>query len=250
MATDKTPRAHLDVDASFDYWADMNPGRSVWEAKNAKDPDTRSKRLQAAHLALWTKPLPTGPTFALTPARGAALQWGHYRLSSDSISNSYMTNGRLRAIVQEAREQAEKLFRTGSKIGAYILFPGYRVAGRRTINGARGMSPRIADRMDLTLEAIQRHYVGGTSPLSQDLARYADFFALFSTFRGYVDFWLLNDLVDHQYRVQFFLPFDDFGRNGAPSSVREYLQLATATTYFLNARTERMRRALSGSPTE
>lgn len=239
----------VQFDPSFDYWADMNPGRSVWEAKGSNDPDTKSKRLQAAHQALWTKPLPSGATLALTPARGTALQWGSYRFSSDSISNSYMTNGRMRPILQQVRERAEELFRCGSRIGAYILFPANEVDGKRTINRARGMASRIADRLDLTLEAIRRHYVGGLSPITDDLARYSDFFALFSTFRGYVDFWLLNDLVDREYRVQFLLPFDDFGRSGAPASVSEYLQLATATTHFLNARTERIGRAISSQRT-
>jgi hypothetical protein len=217
MESNKAQGPHVHFDTGFDYWADMNPGLS-------------------------------GATFALTPARGTALQWGRYRVSSDSISNSYMTNGRLRPILQQAREQAEELFRSGSKIGAYILFPAYKVDGKRTINGARGMASRIADRMDLTLEAIRRHYLGGLSPLTDDLARYSDFFALFSTFRGYVDFWLLNDLVDREYRVQFFLHFDDFGRSGAPSSVSEYLQLAVASAHFLNARTERIGLTFSGQP--
>ena len=242
-------QSRVPFDPNFDYWADLNPGLSVWDAKGSRDPDARSKRLQAAHQFLWSKPLPSGATFALTPAGGAALQWGAHRLSSDSISNSYMTNGRLRPILQQAKEQAEELFRCGSKIGAYILFPANKVDGRRTINGARGMASRIADRMDLTLEAIRRHYEGEPSPLIADLARYSDFFALFSTFRGYVDFWLLNDLVDNDYRVQFFLPFDDFGRSGAPSSVSEYLQLAATTSRFLNARTARIGRTMAAERT-
>jgi hypothetical protein len=172
----QSQQVHFDVD--FDYWADMNPGLSVWDAKGSRDPDTKSKRLQAVHQTLWTKPLPSGATFALAPAGGAALQWGAHRLSSDSISNSYMTNGRMRPILEQARDQAEELFRCGSKIGAYILFPANKVDGKRTINGARGMASRIADRMDLTLEAIRRHYEGGPSPLTADLARYSHFFAL------------------------------------------------------------------------
>jgi hypothetical protein len=36
------------------------------------------------------------------------------------------------------------------------------------------------------------------------------FFRLFETFKGYVDFFLLNDLVDHHGDVKFYLPFDDF----------------------------------------
>lgn len=94
--------------------------------------------------------------------------------------------------------------RSGSKIGAYILFPAYRVERKNTINGARGMSLKIGDRMDLTLEAIRRLYADEESPLTDVLKRYLDFFELFLDFEGYVDFWLLNDLVDDDCRVKFF----------------------------------------------
>ena len=235
----------MQIDTDFDYWADLNPGRSIWDAKGAADPDTSSKPLQAAHQLLWTKRLPNGERFQLRPAQGTQLQWGKFRLSSDSISNSYMTNRRMQRILSLARDHAEELFRWGSKIGAFILFPAYRIDRRNTINGARGMSPRIADRMDLTLEAICCHYARAQSPLAQVLDRYIDFFDLFVDFRGYVDFWLLNDLVDDKYDVQFFLPFDGYRRNAAPIDVSEYLHLKDATRRFLEARTERIGKVMS-----
>lgn len=74
---------------------------------------------------------------------------------------------------------------------------GYTI-GAMTINGARGFNQSIADRMDLTLECIRRYYVGQRSPLTETLARYPDFFGLFETFSGYVDFFLLDDLVDER----------------------------------------------------
>lgn len=230
----------MHIDTTFDFWADMNPGLSVWDAKGSTDPDSVSKPLQTAHQNLWTKRLPNGEKFKLKPVQGTQLQWGKFRMSSDSISNSYMTNTRMRQILLQARGQAEELFRCGSKIGAYILFPVYRVDLKSTINQARGMSLKIGDRMDLTLEAIRRHYVGEKSPLTDVLDRYFDFFELFVDFEGYVDFWLLNDLVDDQYRVHFFLPFDNFNRNAAPVDVNEYIQLKNETVRFLNARTARI----------
>jgi len=160
----------------------MNPDLSVWDAKGSTDPDSVSKPLQAAHQMLWTKRLPNGASLELQPVQGTQLQWEKFRLSSDSISNSYMTNSRMQKIVLLARDHAEELFRCGSKIGAYILFPAYRVDGKNTINGARGMLLKIGDRMDLTLEAIRRHYVGEESPLTGVLDRYADFFELFVDF--------------------------------------------------------------------
>jgi len=230
----------LRIDTEFDYWAEMNPGRSIWDAKGSTDPDSTSKSLQAAHQLLWTKRLPNGAEFDLRPAQGTQLQWGKLRLGSDSISNSYMTNSRMRQIVLQAQHHAEELFRCGSKIGAFILFPSYRVDTKPTINGARGMCLKVGDRMDLTLEAIRRHYVGEKSPLTDALSRYSEFFDLFVSFKDYVDFWLLNDLVDEQYRVNFFLPFDNFRRNAPPVDLHEYLQLKSDATRFLEARTERI----------
>jgi len=230
----------LGIDTTFDYWADLNPGLSIWDAKGSADPDAKSKPLQAAHQMLWSKRLPNGEKFELKPVQGTQLQWGTCRLSSDSISNSYITNSRMRQVVLHARDHAEELFRCGSKIGGFILFPAYCVDRKNTINAARGMSTKIGDRMDLTLEAIRRHYAGEESPLTEVLDRYSDFFELFVNFTGYVDFWLLNDLVDDQYRVRFYLPFDNFRRSAAPVDADEYFQLKSASTLFLEARTNRI----------
>ena len=53
------------------------------------------------------------------------------------------------------------------------------------------------ERFDLTVECIRRHYQGDTThPLAEAFDRYRDFFDLFESFAGYVDFWLLDDLVD------------------------------------------------------
>jgi hypothetical protein len=88
-------------------------------------------------------------------------------------------------------------------IGARIVFPCKTVNGKWTINQARGMHKAIRDRFDLTLEAIRRHYAGEASPLADVLARYGDFFALFETFEGYVEFFLLNDLVNNHGEVEW-----------------------------------------------
>ncbi len=70
-----------------------------------------------------------------------------------------------------------------------IVWPGNRIDGTMTINGARGFHPKIKDRFDLTLECVCRHYSGLLSPLCERLARYGDFFALFIKFEGYVHFF-------------------------------------------------------------
>ena len=62
------------------------------------------------------------------------------------------------------------------------------------------------------MECIRRQYLGETSPLAEVLSRYGDFFALFEDFEGYVDFFLLQDLVsDGLSSVRFFMPYAGFG---------------------------------------
>ena len=52
------------------------------------------------------------------------------------------------------------------------------------------------------------------------LARYRDFFAAFEDFRGYVDFWLLQDMVtDHYSAVRFCSPFDEFKPPAIPQDL-------------------------------
>ena len=100
-----------------------------------------------------------------------------------------------------------------------MVFPGNRIGRKMTINGARGFHPRIKDRFDLTVECIRRHYRNEWSPLSDALRRYADFFGLFGDFRGYVEFFLLQDLVTVDCSaVKFFTPFEDFNTSPLPEA--------------------------------
>lgn len=234
------------IEEHFDYWADINPGRSIWDAKGSRDPDGQSRRLQEAHRYLWSKDLPNGQSMNLQFISRSQLRWRDLRFSSDSISNSYIANSRLIGVVGKSKRYAEELFKAGCRIGAFILFPSYRIGGKNTINGSRGMHIKIADRMDLTLECIRRHYTREISPLSAVLERYGEFFDLFRSFEEYVDFWLLNDFVNGAYQVRFYLPFDSFERNGAPVSSEEYQQLAECMTELLHARTQRIAEYAAG----
>jgi hypothetical protein len=104
---------------------------------------------------------------------------------------------------------------------------------------ARGFNAQIADRFDLTLECIRLHYLGQASPLAATLDRYANFFGLFDSFKGYVDFFLLGDLVQDG-QVRFYLPFDgEFGQP-LPNTVDEYIEYMTNTMGFVAARNERI----------
>ena len=103
------------------------------------------------------------------------------------------------------------------------------------------MNKQIADRFDLTLECIRRYYLGETSPLEEALDSYASFFALFEDFKGYTDFFLLQDLVSEDAsRVEFLIEFEDF--NGSPfaRTVEEYQTYREKGINFVRSRNRRM----------
>lgn len=122
-----------------------------------------------------------------------------------------------------------------------MVFPSNVVDRKMTINGARGCHPRIKDRFDLTVECLRRHYAGVRSPLSDTIARYSAFFELFESFRGYVDFFLLQDIVAEDYSsVRFHMPFEGFDNWPLPASLDAYLSYRQPATAFIEARNKRI----------
>jgi hypothetical protein len=113
---------------------------------------------------------------------------------------------------------------------------------RQTINQRRGIHPRIRDRFDLTLECIRRHYSDLDSPLGETLGFYADFLALFGDFHGYVEHFLLHDLVNDDFTsVRYFQGAGDFSADPLPvADVAEYREYMTRSMAFIRARNERI----------
>ena len=142
---------------------------------------------------------------------------------------------------QVPEEEVEAFYRASYEMGGMILFPCTRVDGQPTINQARGWSGEIADRLDLTVECIRLHYAGEPSPLSEVLDRYTDFFSLFETFRGYIEFFLLQDLVAEDFSsVRTFRPFQGFDASPLPANVGEYREYRDNAIRFIRARNSLM----------
>jgi hypothetical protein len=77
--------------------------------------------------------------------------------------------------------------------------------------------------------------------LSDTLARYADYFQLFGDFQGYVEFFLLEDLVTEDCAaVRFFLPFEGFSSSPLPDSIAAYLDYRALAVGFIEARNQRI----------
>ena len=222
------------------------------DTPNGKDPDTYSRTLRDYHLLLWSKPLPSGKPFTLTSNDTPPYNFLHssemsnFRLSSDSILHTYTrwTRMPMAGIVQSMPEAVrESFYDKASTIGGYIIFPSYKINRKPTINGIRGMNPKLMDRFDFALECIRRWYRNEDSPLFIHIDRYGSFFRLFGDFRGYYKFSLLDDLVYEDIEfIRFWLPFKDFGITAPlPADVTEYQEYMKNVLEFTVARGIRMR---------
>lgn len=221
------------VDTSFDFNSDTPAG---------KDPDSFSPTLRRYHQLLWSKELPNGARFDVAPEGRQYLVHrspaGVFHFASDTITTRLRK--RAWAVLGEIPENELPEY-SGYTVGSTLVFPGNVVGGKQTINGARGFHAKIADRFDLTLECIRRHYLGQPNPLADALLRYGDFFALFEDFAGYVKFFLLQDLVEDDGRtIRFFHPFADFGTPAVPRTAEEYLSYLQASNSFIRARNSRI----------
>ena len=167
---------------------------------------------------------------------------GKFLLTSDSVLATFTRRPDMQAIIgQLAPADIDALNTITYTIGGMVLWPGNQIDGKWTINQARGCTGRIADRFDLTVECVRRHYQGDTThPLADAFGRYRDFFDLFGRFAGYVDFWLLDDLVDTDGGVKLFLPSEDFTLPSVPRSLADYLAFCERTIEFVTARNERI----------
>lgn len=225
------------IDITFDFRSDANGG----------DPDSTSPTLRRYHEILWSKPLPDGRAFDLVSRSGKGYlyhksQLGEFVLTSDSVLPTFSRHKRYSHIISQIPEEDVRMFLYITyTIGGMMVFPGKKIDGGITINGARGFNGKIADRFDLTLECIRRYYRGETSPLYQDLVRYGDFFRLFVDFKGYVDFFLLQDLVADDYSaVRFFSPFIDFDKSPRPEGLESYKGFREKTIEFVHNRNARI----------
>ncbi|WP_144720132.1 DUF6994 family protein [Agrococcus jejuensis] len=225
-----------EIDVAFDVRTDAGDG----------DPDTTSPTLRRYHQLLWSKPLPDGTLFTLdTSSRRRYLHHssarGDFFLASDTCVPTYRSWLRMAPIIERiSGDDLNEFQRLNHTIGGMMVFPGERRSGVQTLNGARGWSPAIGDRLDLTLECVRLAYRGQPNPLGRVLEAYWDFFALFETFEQYVDFFLLQDLVDDGGRVVFMRDFRSFDENPLPADVDDYLAYRVRAMAFLAARNTRI----------
>ena len=234
------------IDNTYDFRKDVKP--------NA-DPDKDSKKLRSYHKELWSKNLPSGEKFNLSDIEPNKYLFhksslGEFSLSSDGIGVTFRGHKkRMHHIINQINdEKMESILRIMCTIGGYIIFPSNKVKidgkYKLSINGARGWNRYIVDRFDLTLECIRRYYLNIENPLTETLNGYKDFFLLFKSFRGYVEFFLFQDLVNSDFtKIKFFLPFDDtFPSRPYPKNIEEYNIYIENNLEFVKSRGDRMKK--------
>lgn len=68
-----------------------------------------------------------------------------------------------------------------------------------------------------------------------------DFFKLFSDFKGYCEFFLLNDLVKNNFgEINFFIPFCEFNTSPLPQNKTEYFDFMNNNISFVTKRNNRI----------
>lgn len=241
----------------------FTPRMDLRRDSRGDDPLVASPTLRAYHLLLWDKPLPTGGHFSLRDESECGDYLVHesvldrFSLASDTCVPRWTTwsSSGLDGLAETIPPRYD---RVAHQMGAMLLLPRNSPGEFRgsSVSHDRMTSGYIADRIDLTLECIRLHYLQrsqpsavGDNPLSSTLARWADFFELFGDFTGFVDFFLLNDLLASDGEsIDFLLPFDGFTWWPLPRDAQEYAAYMDRIVSFVDARHCRMEEWVKRSP--
>lgn len=211
------------------------------------DPDCASKTLQKYHSQLWSKRLPNGQQMTLSIGSGSTyLTWDKFRFGSDSILASFRYKRNRKFLekvantIPDYHSLIENFLRKSYTIGGTIIFPK-----DNSFNCARGCNSSIKDRWDLSLECIRRYYNNEQSPLYDNLLKNKEFFDLFVDFKGYVDFFFLQDCVTEDYSaVVKWIEHADYTDSPLPKTVEEYLQWINQQLEFVEKRNKRIEASL------
>ena len=238
-----------DIDVNFDFTSDTP---RYWDETVAPkpDPDSRSPMMRKYHQLLWSKPLPNGEVLELEDGRSKFyLKWKDFYFGSDSIIVSFRYKNNQKLInevaksLQDYNKWLEDYLREAYTIGGEMLFPSHKGG----INQSRGCNSQIRDRWDLTMECIRRHFSAQESPLTEVMAKNKAFFDLFVDFKGFVDFFFLQDCVSEDYKEvkMWFTPLYD--STVIPDSVDSYMKYIDAEMEFLRKRNKRIEKYAKGA---
>ena len=246
---------YSDIDVWFDFTSDtVDYWDGFWQGNDGLggskyDPDSKSGAMQLFHRLLWNKELPNGEKMNLQYSIRKYLTWKGIRFGSDSITSTFRYY-KMKPIIEEVAKDmddykgfVESTLRKLYTIGGEIILP----TSGHSINTARGFHPRIKDRWDLTLECIRRFYINEESPLTKVLNDPVNksFFSLFVDFKGFVDFFFLQDCVSEDYS-KVILKYDSplFETYPLPKTKQEYLDYINKELEFVAKRNNRIQNYL------
>ncbi len=239
------------IDITFDFTTDSpRYWDGFWDRNDGLgcggcDPDSKSPALNLYHSILWSKQLPNGEYLNLKREKSPYhFSWNSFYFSSDSIIVG-LRYQKYKHIIEQVKERVgdyktyyEDLIRKSYTIGGMIIFPIHP----NSINQRKGCNPYISDRWDLTMECIRRFYLREDSPLYKVLLSDKDFFDLFVDFKGYVDFFLLQDCVSSDYaKVDIWCGDTTFKKSGLPETVDDYFTFIDKEFKFLEKRNLRIK---------
>ena len=171
-------------------------------------------------------------------------KYDYTRYSSDGMINAFLRmNINFKKELEQIEDEVKDFYRKAYTIGGMIIFP--RISS--SINASRGIYSKIEDRFDLTLQCIKIYYDqkdNGASPLSYVLSKNNEFFDLFTSFQGYVDFFFLQDFVTADGVIDIMSKdkkiLSDFVDNPLPKNLAEWRIWKTNSLEFIDKRNIRI----------
>lgn len=237
----------IDVDYNFindipgywdGYWEEIGGwGRSHF------DVDIHSKTLREYHRILWGRQLPNGTVFDLkNDSHYLSFKGMHF--GSDSISSSFRYKSymsmfeQIKKAVPDYQGFYKNYLSQTNTIAGFVIFPKHP----GSMNQCRGTRVSISDRWDITLDCIRRFYLRENNPLSDVFENDRQFYEMFVDFKGYVDFFFLNDGVSDDYSsVDKWAHWPSPGQSALPLTCEEYFQYIDRELDFIKKRRERIR---------
>lgn len=139
--------------------------------------------------------------------------------------------------VSDYKAFVENYIHKSCTIGGMMIFPKHS----GSINQVRGTNRKLCDRWDLALECIRRYYRREDSPLYSTIVKDEQFFNLFVDFKGFVDYFFLQDCVSDDYdTVKILIGDGNFCEDPLPKTVNQYLNWIDIQLSFVEARNRRI----------
>ena len=236
------------LDVTFDFTSDT-PG--YWEGNDGlgygkADPDNASPTLQKYHQMLWSRELPNGEFMNLKKGTGPYyLTWKDFRFGSDAIIVSFRYK-KYKFMIDQVKKRVgdyqayyTDMLKRAYTIGGMMIFPKHP----SSMNQNKGTNAIISDRWDLTLECIRRYYKGERSPLYETILSDKAFYDLFNDFKGFVDFFFLQDAVTDDYlKVNIWCGDGKLDKPGLPETIDDYFVFIDKEFDFLKKRNARIKK--------